>query len=76
MYACYDRWWFHGKRGRKHNKETLMIQLSQQKRKHPKLPFTYDSLHVAGAVCYKWNKKDAALPPQELTHIFQFQNWI
>lgn len=51
----------------------LMIKLSQQKGKHPKLTFTCDSLDVVGGVCYKWNKKDAGLLTQELSRYFNFK---
>lgn len=50
-----------------------MIQLSQQKRKHPKLTFTYDSLGVVSGVCYKWHKKDAGLLSHELNTYFNLK---
>lgn len=50
-----------------------MIQPSQEKRKHPKLTFTCDSLGAVGAVCSKWNKEDAGLLAQELSTYFNFR---
>lgn len=50
-----------------------MSQLSQQKRKHPKITFTCDSLDVVGGVCYKRKKKDVGLLTQELSTYFNFK---
>lgn len=51
----------------------MLIQLSQQKRKHPELTFTCDSPDVVGGVCYKGNKKDAGLLTQESSMYFNFK---
>ena len=59
---------------RKHNKEILVIQLSQQKRRHSKLILTCESLNVVGDVCYKCKKTmrhQAAKPP--VKKVFRFE---